>query len=35
MLPNRIGEVHKMDDLKNLKGGMDSRDTWRIMLQKP
>ena len=24
--PNRIGEVHKMDDLKNLKGGMDSRE---------
>ncbi len=26
MLPNRINEVHKMDDLKKLKGGMDSRE---------
>ncbi len=26
MLPNRINEVHKMEDLKNLKGGMDSRE---------
>ena len=26
MLPNRIGEVKKMDDLKKLKGGMDSRE---------
>ncbi len=26
MMPNRINEVHTMDDLKNLKGGMDSRE---------
>ena len=26
MMPNRINEVHNMDDLKNLKGGMDSRE---------
>lgn len=26
MMPNRINEVHSMDDLKKLKGGMDSRE---------
>lgn len=26
MLPNRINEVHKMEDLKKLKGGMDGRE---------
>lgn len=34
MLPNRIGEIKNLQDLKKLKGGVDSREHWADYVTK-